>query len=329
MRRSSLRWVPVLLALVVIIASLPLDLWHSAAQELYNPNPDTLLLSASDDLTNLAVAVNRVAAPLPDAQLTLTLPSAALLVNSLQLSVPGGALAITEDAAFYNAEIASYLISPHRSDHSIGVSAAQYLGWAMPAAGGAEVSGMAGWRAAGCLEALATAELEGRLRRELRNQGMEELLDEVEMPLSMLLFRMERAGIGIDLERLADVGAELSRMLQELATRIWALAGAEFNIDSPKQVAEVLFEQLRLPKGRKTSTGWSTAASILEELAAEYAGRVKIVQVNVDENGDLASRYNVRGIPALFVINGGQTVDQTVGLQSKADLARMLNKHIG
>jgi len=98
----------VLLALVVIIASLPLDLWHSAAQELYNPNPDTLLLSASDDLTNLAVAVNRVAAPLPDAQLTLTLPSAALLVNSLQLSVPGGALAITEDAAFYNAEIASY-----------------------------------------------------------------------------------------------------------------------------------------------------------------------------------------------------------------------------
>lgn len=67
----------------------------------------------------------------------------------------------------------------------------------------------------------------------------------------------------------------------------------------------------------------------LEELAAEYAGRVKIVQVNVDENGDLASRYNVRGIPALFVIKGGQTVDQTVGLQSKADLARMLNKHIG
>ncbi len=67
----------------------------------------------------------------------------------------------------------------------------------------------------------------------------------------------------------------------------------------------------------------------LEELAAEYAGRVKIVQVNVDENGDLASRYNVRGIPALFVIKGGQTVDQTVGLQSKADLARMLKKHLG
>ncbi len=65
----------------------------------------------------------------------------------------------------------------------------------------------------------------------------------------------------------------------------------------------------------------------LEELAAEYAGRVKVVQVNVDESGDLASRYNVRGIPALFVIKGGQTVDQTVGLQSKADLARMLNKH--
>lgn len=170
----------------------------------------------------------------------------------------------------FDAEIASYLISPHRSDHSIGVSAAQYLGWAMPAAGGAEVSGMAGWRAAGCTEALATAELQGRLRRELRNQGMEELFDRVEMPLSMLLFRMERAGIGVDLRRLGDVGDELDRMTGELATEIWRMAGGEFNIDSPKQVGEVLFGRLGLPKGRKTSTGWSTAASILEELAAEH-----------------------------------------------------------
>ena len=67
----------------------------------------------------------------------------------------------------------------------------------------------------------------------------------------------------------------------------------------------------------------------LEDIAAEYAGRAKVVQVDVDENGALASQYKVRGIPALFVFKGGQVVDQTVGMQPKADLERMLKKHLG
>jgi len=67
----------------------------------------------------------------------------------------------------------------------------------------------------------------------------------------------------------------------------------------------------------------------LEDIAAEYAGRAKVVRVDVDESGALASRYNVRGIPALFVFKGGQVVDQTVGMQPKADLERMLKKHLG
>lgn len=67
----------------------------------------------------------------------------------------------------------------------------------------------------------------------------------------------------------------------------------------------------------------------LEELAAEYDGVAKVVQVDVDENGGLAREYDVRGIPALFVIKDGEVVDETVGLQSKADLKRMLDRHIG
>jgi len=67
----------------------------------------------------------------------------------------------------------------------------------------------------------------------------------------------------------------------------------------------------------------------IEELATDYAGRVKFVQVDVDENGGLARDYGVQGIPALFVIDGGEVVDQTVGLQGKADLAAMLDKHVG
>ncbi|MGM0493674.1 MAG: thioredoxin [Armatimonadota bacterium] len=67
----------------------------------------------------------------------------------------------------------------------------------------------------------------------------------------------------------------------------------------------------------------------LEELAEEYDGVARIVQVDVDENGDLAREYDVRGIPALFVIKDGEVVDDVVGLQSKADLKRMLDKHVG
>jgi thioredoxin 1 len=67
----------------------------------------------------------------------------------------------------------------------------------------------------------------------------------------------------------------------------------------------------------------------LVELAEEYAGQVKVAQVNVDENGDLAQRYDVRGIPALFVIKDGKVVDQAVGLQEKSDLRVMLDRHLG
>lgn len=68
---------------------------------------------------------------------------------------------------------------------------------------------------------------------------------------------------------------------------------------------------------------------ILEELAAEYAGQVKFTQLDVDRNGDLAARYNIRSIPALYVIKNGEVVDQTIGLQGKADLKAMLDKHVG
>ncbi len=66
----------------------------------------------------------------------------------------------------------------------------------------------------------------------------------------------------------------------------------------------------------------------LEELASEYAGQVRVAQVDVDENADLARQYDVRGIPALFLVKDGQTVDEVVGLQSKADLKTMLDRHV-
>ena len=170
----------------------------------------------------------------------------------------------------FDAEIASYLLASHRADHDIGLWAAQYLGWELPDAKGEDRDGLAGWRARGCIEALAAAQLEARFLRDLDAAGMRGLFEDVEMPLVGLLARMERAGIGLDVDNLAAVGSELSEMLADLSARIFALVGEEFNIASPKQVGEVLFERLKLPKGRKTKTGWSTAAGVLEDLAEEH-----------------------------------------------------------
>ncbi len=170
----------------------------------------------------------------------------------------------------FDAEVASYLLASHRADHDIELWAAQYLGWELPDAKAEEREGLAGWRARGCMEALAAAQLEARFLRDLDAAGMRGLFADVEMPLVGLLARMERAGIGLDVEGLAKAGSELSEKLAHLSAQIFVVAGGEFNIASPKQVGEVLFDRLKLPKGRKTKTGWSTAAGVLEDLAEEH-----------------------------------------------------------
>ncbi len=222
----------------------------------------------------------------------------------------------------FDAEIASYLLAPQRSDHGIGVWAAQYLGWDLPETDAADAYGMPAWQARGCIEALATAQLQARLQRDLKQQGMLELFTDVEMPLVSLLAKMERAGIGVDRERLQEAGRELSRMMQELSARIFELAGEEFNLDSPKQVGEVLFERLELPKGRKTKTGWSTAASVLEDLAHEHEIVALILEYR--EYAKLRSTY-VDGLerqidPATGLIHTSfeQTVTATGRLSSRS-----------
>ncbi len=170
----------------------------------------------------------------------------------------------------FDAEVASYLLSPLRSDHGIAVWAAQCLGWQLPQADAEPVDGLEAWRARGCLEALAVVQLQSRLERDLEQQDQMALFHDIEMPLVRLLARMERAGIGLDLQQLERMGDELSEMMDKLAAEIYELAGEQFNIDSPKQVGEVLFDRLQLPHGRKTKTGWSTAAGVLDDLAAEH-----------------------------------------------------------
>ena len=108
--------------------------------------------------------------------------------------------------------------------------------------------------------------LHGVLLPRLREQGMEKLYFDVELPLCRVLADMERSGFLVDGGALARFGRELSNTIDRLEQRIYASAGQQFNINSPKQLGKVLFEDLGLPHGKKTKTGWSTNADVLEKL---------------------------------------------------------------
>ena len=126
----------------------------------------------------------------------------------------------------------------------------------------------------GCLEALLEIlkykdNIPEKLEEKLKENGMWDLFKEIEMPLVYTLYDMEKAGIKADGEALKQYGEQLSGRIKELETTIYDLAGETFNINSPKQLGVILFEKLQLPYGKKTKTGYSTAADVLEKLAPE------------------------------------------------------------
>ncbi|HBB20269.1 MAG TPA: DNA polymerase I [Ruminococcus sp.] len=154
-----------------------------------------------------------------------------------------------------DAEICGYLLNTSASDYTIEKLCAEY---------GAHY----------CAENQPFADLASlddltaRLREEIEAQGMTKLLDQVEMPLTEVLASMEHTGILIDRQGVLDFGRDLSEKIEETQQMIFDDAGHEFNIASPKQLGVVLFEELGLPAKKKTKSGYSTNAEILEELRA-------------------------------------------------------------
>ena len=104
----------------------------------------------------------------------------------------------------------------------------------------------------------------------LTKKGMLSLFREIEMPLSYVLYDMEHEGICVRREELKAYGEHLAVQIGELENRIYDTAGERFNINSPKQLGEILFEKMQLPAGKKTKTGYSTSVEVLEKLADEY-----------------------------------------------------------
>ena len=108
------------------------------------------------------------------------------------------------------------------------------------------------------------------IEKELEKQGMLTLMREIEMPLTKVLYKMQREGVRVNPRALKEYGEELGQKISQLEATIYQEAGEQFNINSPKQLGEILFEKQGLPGGKKTKTGYSTAAEVLEKLAPDY-----------------------------------------------------------
>lgn len=120
-----------------------------------------------------------------------------------------------------------------------------------------------------CTEAFAALYCRPELTKRLQEQEMYSLFHEVEMPLSYVLYRMEAEGVRANAGALHRYGEELAKSIAGLEEKIYAAVGHEFNINSPKQLGEILFGEMGLPGGKKTKTGYSTSAEVLEKLAPE------------------------------------------------------------
>lgn len=180
----------------------------------------------------------------------------------------------------FDIQLAAYLLNPLKNDYAIEDVANEYLGLMM--AGYGESFGKKSMRDAaqeeeekfvsyGCYGAYTAYKAKDILWRRLRESGMDKLYREIEMPLSYVLYDMEREGIRVEAEELKRYGEALEGRIGELEHAIHEKAGEDFNINSPKQLGEILFEKMKIPGGKKTKTGYSTAADILEKLAPDYA----------------------------------------------------------
>lgn len=116
------------------------------------------------------------------------------------------------------------------------------------------------------------------LQKRLEDENMTSLMETIELPLCEVLADMEQTGFLVDRQALHDYGQELSIGIDALQKDIYALAGGEFNINSPKQLGEILFEKLMLPAGKKTKSGWSTSADTLEKLRGKHEIIDKILE---------------------------------------------------
>ena len=186
---------------------------------------------------------------------------------------------LTPDANVFDCGIAAYLLNPLKSTYTYEELAKDYLdGKLLP--GKEELLGKISLKKAweedmpelehlACYTAYTAFATRAPLKAKLQETGMWKVYTEIELPLVFTLDSMEKWGIEVKGEELKNYGEKLTVRIHELEKLIWQQAGEEFNINSPKQLGVILFEKMAIPGGKKTKTGYSTSADILEKLASE------------------------------------------------------------
>ena len=186
---------------------------------------------------------------------------------------------LTPDANVFDCSIAAYLLNPLKSTYTYEELAKDYLdGKLLP--GKEELLGKISLKKAweedmpelehlACYTAYTAFATRAPLKAKLQETGMWKVYTEIELPLVFTLDSMEKWGIEVKGEELKNYGEKLTVRIHELEKLIWQQAGEEFNINSPKQLGVILFEKMAIPGGKKTKTGYSTSADILEKLASE------------------------------------------------------------
>lgn len=219
--------------------------------------------------------------------------------------------------SYFDVMVAAYLLNPLKGDYPYEDIAKDYLGLMVPSradilgkmrledARSEEPQKVTDWA---CYEAYVAWKAQPVLLEELKKQGMDKLFYEMEMPIVFVLSDMEKEGICMDAAALKEYGDKLSVSIGELEHKIYEQAGEEFNINSPKQLGVILFEKLQMPNAKKTKTGYSTSAEILDKLANDYPIVADILEYRqltklkstyadgllnyVDESGKIHTTFN-------------------------------------
>jgi DNA polymerase-1 len=218
-----------------------------------------LLAAGSDEAERLLAAVGSLQAPLAGHDVKRV-----LVAELARRDVAGGREPIHRGAALppigFDTQIAAYILNAALRSQTLTDIIAERFDVELPAAG------TLGGRDHAALEAAAVAAARASLEPSLQAAELGQLYEELELPLVPVLAGMEATGVALDREALAILRAEFATEIARLEAGIYEAVGHEFNLGSPKQLEQVLFYELDLPRGRRTKTGYSTDATVLEEL---------------------------------------------------------------
>ena len=186
---------------------------------------------------------------------------------------------LAEEGRYFDCLIAAYLCNPLKNDYTLSDVANEYLDLLIPEK--TQVVEKLTLRKAleqkgeqflefACYLSFVSFMAVEPLKERLRTDQMLSLFEKIEMPLSYVLYDMEREGVQVEKEELKGYARALAEKIEKLEQSVYQQAGEVFNLNSPKQLGEILFGKLNMPGGKKTKTGYSTAADVLEKLSADY-----------------------------------------------------------